>query len=86
MVRVTIRCLGRTEDTKNDKAERLPTPAGEQRLTLLNTFFKTPKHDVSYHFQSSNASKVRYHLDYVLTQQKDRRLVRNVSVSGPPLL
>ena len=40
----------------------------------------TPARGISYTFQSPNGRKAQYRLDYILTRQVDRRLVRNVSV------
>ena len=72
------------QDVLNNNGERLLTFAEEQRLAVLNTFFRTPKRGISYTFQSSNAGKGRYRLDYILTRQTDRKLVRNISVRRPP--
>ena len=38
-----------------------------------------------YTFQSANRGKGRARLDYILTKQADRRLVRCVKVRSPPL-
>ena len=45
----------------------------------------TPKRGVSYTFQSANRGKGQARLDYILTKQADRRLVRCVNVRPPPL-
>ena len=57
--------------------------AEDNKLALLNTFFCTPKSGVSYTFQSAGKGQAR--LDYILTKQADRRLVRCVKVRSPPL-
>lgn len=56
----------------NGNGERLLTLAGGQSLALLCAFFRTPKRGVSYPFQSPNASKAHYCLNYCITQRKDR--------------
>ena len=40
---------------------------------------------MSYTFQSTNRSKGQARLDYILTKQADRRLIRCVNVRRPPL-
>ena len=59
--------------------------AEDDKLALPNTFFRTPKSGVSYTFQSANHSKEQARLDYILTKQADRRLIRCVNVRRPPL-
>ena len=54
--------------------------AEHNKLALLNTFFCTPKTDVSYIFQSANRSKAQARLDYILTKQANHRLIRCVNV------
>ena len=58
--------------------------AEDNKLALLNTFC-TPKSSVSYTFQRANRGKGQVRLDYILTKQADRRLVRCVIVRSPPL-
>ena len=55
----------------------------DNELTLLNTFFSTPKRGVSFTFQSANRGKGHARLDYILTKQADRRLVRCVNMRPP---
>ena len=55
------------------------------KLALLNTLFFTPKSGVSYTFQSANRSKGEARLDYILTKQSGRQLIRCVNVHRPPL-
>ena len=59
--------------------------AEDNKLALLNIFFCTPKSGVLYTFQSANHSKGQARLEYKLTKQADRRLVRCVNVRRPPL-
>ena len=42
----------------------------------MNTFFSTPKGGVSYTFNGRGKKRI----DYILTRQRDRKLVRNVTV------
>ena len=59
--------------------------AEDNKLSLLNTFFCTPKSGVSYTFQSTNRRKGQARLGYILTKQADRRLTRCINVHRPPL-
>ena len=74
---------GRDKLNENDKL--LLDFAEDNKLAFLNTFFCTPKSGVSYTFQSANRSKGQARLDYILTKQADRRLIRCVCVRRPPL-
>ena len=71
-------------DELNDSGERLMIHATDYKLALLNTYYATPARGISYTFQSPNPGKAQYRLDYILTRQVDRRLVRNVTVRTPP--
>ena len=59
--------------------------AEDNKLALLDTFFCTSKSGVSYKLQSANRSKGQARLDYILTKQADRRLIRCVNVCSSPL-
>ena len=72
-------------DMLNENGKLLLGFAEDNELALLNTFFCTPKSGVSYTFQSANRSKGQARLDYILTKQADRRLIRCVNVHRPPL-
>ena len=69
----------------NENGKLLLRFAEDNKLDLLNTFFCTPKRGVSYTFQNANRGKGQARLDYILTNQADRRLVRCVKVRSPPL-
>ena len=69
----------------NENGKLLLGFAEDNKLAILNTFFCTPKRGVSYAFQSANRSKGQARLDYILTKQTDRRLIRCVNVRRPPL-
>ena len=72
-------------DKLNENGKRMLGFAEDNKLALPNTFFcTTPKSGVSYTFQSVNRSKGQARLDYILTKQADRRLIRCVNVRAPP--
>ena len=71
-------------DELNNNGERLLLHAADNKLALLNTFFATRARGVSFTFQSPNTGKGQCRLDYILTRQVDRRLVRNMTVRRPP--
>ena len=71
-------------DELNDNGERLLIHATGNKLALPNTYYATPACGISNTFQSPNRGKTPYRLDYILTRQVDRRLVRNVTVRTPP--
>ena len=92
------RCEGGGEaDSKQSVGRKWPRQARRKRQTtagfrrrqqprsLMNIFVCTPKNGVSYMFQSANHSKGQARLDYILTKQADRRLIRCVNVRRPPL-
>ena len=72
-------------DMLNENGKLLLGFAEDNKLALPNIFFCTPKSGVSYTFQSTNRSKGQERLDYILTKQSDRRLIRCVNVRRPPL-
>ena len=72
-------------DKLNENGKLLLGFAEDIKLALLNNFFCTPKSGVSHAFQSANRSKGQARLDYILTKQADRRLIRCVNVRRPHL-
>ena len=50
---------------------------------LVNTFFSTPKNCVSHTFNGQGKKRI---IDYILTRQRDRKLVRDVVVYPQALL
>ena len=72
-------------DMLNENGNLLLGFAEDNTLALLNTLFCTPKSGVSYTFQRANRSKRQARLNYILTKQSDRRLIRCVNVRRPPL-
>ena len=51
-------------------------------LSLVNTFFRTPKGGISHTFNGRGKKRI----DYILTRQQDRKLARNVTVQRQPSL
>ena len=72
-------------DKLNENGKLLLVFAEDDTLALLTTFFYTPKSGVSYTFQSANRSKGQARLEYILTKQAGRRIIRCVYVRRPPL-
>ena len=69
-------------DTFNDNGELLLSFANNHDLAIVDTFFSTPKGGVSHTFNGRGKKRI----DYILTRQRDRKLVRNVTVHPPSLL
>ena len=63
-------------DTLNDDGERLLPFSANHDLALLNTFFSTAKNAISHTFNGRGKKRI----DYILTKQRDRKLVRDVIV------
>ena len=69
-------------DTLNDIGELLLSFANNHDLAIVNTFFSTPKGGVSYTFNGRGKKCI----DDILTRQRYRKLVRNVTVHPQPSL
>ena len=67
-------------DTLNDNGELLLSFSNNHDLALVNTFFGTPKGGVSHTFNGRGKKRI----DYILTRQRDRKFVRNVTVHPQP--
>ena len=67
-------------DTLNDDGELLLSFANNHDLALVNAFFSTPKCGVSHAFIGRGKKRI----NYILTRQRDRKLVRNVTVQPLP--
>ena len=63
-------------DMLNENGKLLLDFIEGNKLALLNTFFCTFKSGVSYTFQSANCSRGQTRLNYILTKQVSRRLIR----------
>ena len=78
-----VRVLGPYgRDTLNDNRYRLLACAAEYKLSIVNTFFSTPKrggNSDAFTYEGPKESH-RWRLDYILIRQHDRRLVRNITV------
>ena len=67
-------------DILNDNGELLLSFANNHDLAVVNTFFSTPKGGLSHTFNERGKKRI----DYILTRQRDRKLVRNVTVHPQP--
>ena len=67
-------------DTLNDNGELPLSFANNHDLALVNTFCSTPKKGVSHTFNGRSKKRI----DYILTRQRDRKLVSNVTVHAQP--
>ena len=67
-------------DTLNDNGELLLSFADNHDLAVVNTFFSPPKGSVLHTFNGRGKKRI----DYILTRQRDRKLVRNVTVHPQP--
>ena len=74
----TLGAYGR--GTLNDNGELLLSFANNHDLALVNTFFSTPKGGVSHTFNGQGKKRI----DYILTSQRDRKFVPNVTVHPQP--
>ena len=73
-------------DVLNENGKLLLGVAEDNKLTLLDTFFCTPKSGVvPSTLQSTNHNKEKSGLCYILTKQADCRLIRFVKARRPPL-
>ena len=68
-------------DTLNDNGELLMSFANNYDLALVNTLFSTPKGGASHSTFNGRGNK---RIDYILTRQRDRKYVRNVTVHSQP--
>ena len=67
-------------DTLNDNGERPLFVSATHGLALLDTFSSTAKNTTSHTFNERNKTC----FDYMLTKQRDRKLVRDVIVHPQP--
>ena len=67
-------------DTLNDNGELLLSFANNHDLALVSTFFSVPKGGVSHTLNGRGKKRI----DYILTRQRDRKLVLNVTVHPWP--
>ena len=67
-------------DTLNGNGELLLSFANNHDLALVKTFFSTSKGGVAHTFNGWGKKRI----DYILTKQRNRKLVRNVTVHPQP--
>ena len=67
-------------DNLNDNGERLLSFSANHELALLNMFFSTAKNAILHTFNGRGKKRI----DYILTRQRDRKLVRDVTVHPQP--
>ena len=68
------------QNTLNDNGELLVSFANNHDLAIVNPFFSTPKGGVSHTFNGRGEKRI----DYILTRQRARKLVQNVTVHPQP--
>ena len=68
------------QDTLNDNSERLVSTADDHNLAIVNTLFSTSKNGISHTFNGRDSKRI----DPILMRQRDRKLVRNVTVHPQP--
>ena len=67
-------------DTLNDNGDRLLSFPANRVLALSNTFFSAAKNATSHTFNGRG----NIYIDYILTRQRDRKLMRDVTVHPQP--
>ena len=67
-------------DTLNDNGELLLSFVNNHDLAIVNTFFSTPKGGVSHAFNGRGKKRIAY----ILTRQRERKLVWNITVHPQP--
>ena len=67
-------------DTLNDNGDLLLSFANNHDLAIVNTFLSTPKGGVSHTFNGRGKKRI----DYILTRQRYRKLVRNATMHPQP--
>ena len=78
-----IGAYGRDTRVSDSNGTSLLRLAGDNKLALVNTFFSVPKGCTSRTFNGTRPAD-RKRIDYVITRQSHRRLVRNVTVHLQP--
>ena len=78
-----IGAYGRDTRVSDSNGTSLLRFAGDNKLALVNTFFSVPKACTSRTFNGTRPAD-RIRIDYVITRQSHRKLVRNVTVHLQP--
>ena len=77
-----IGAYGRDTRVSDSNGTSLLRFAGDNKLALVNTFFYVPKGCTSRTFNGTRPDRKR--IDYIITRQSHRKLVRNVTVHLQP--
>ena len=78
-----IGAYGRDTRVSDSNGTSLLRFAGDNKLALVNTFFSVPKECTSRTFNGTRPAD-RKRVDYIITRQSHRKLVRNVTVHLQP--
>ena len=78
-----IRAYGRDTWVSDRNETSLLRFAGDNKLALVNTFFSVPKGCTSQTFNGTRPAD-RKRIDYIITRQPHRKLVRNANVHLQP--
>ena len=78
-----IGTYGRDTRVSDSNGTSLLRFAGDNKLALVNTFFSVPKRCTSRTFNGTRPAD-RKRIDYIITRQTHRKLVRNVTVHLQP--
>ena len=78
-----IGAYGRDTRVSDSNGTSLLRFAGDHKLALVNTFFSVPKGCTSRTFNGTRPGD-RKRIDYIITRQSHRKLVRNVTVHLQP--
>ena len=78
-----IGAYGRDTRVSDSNGTSLLRFAGDNRLALVNTFYSVPKGCTSSTFNGTRPAD-RKRIDYIITRQSHRKLVRNVTVHLQP--
>ena len=78
-----IGAYGRDTRVSDSNGTSLLRFAGDNKLALVNTFFSVPKGCTSRTFGGTRPAD-RKRIDYIITQQPHRKLVRSVTVHLQP--
>ena len=78
-----IGAYGRDTRVSDTSGTSLVRFTGDDKLALVNTFFSVPKGCTSRTFNGTRSAD-RKHIDYIITRQSHRKLVRNVTIHLQP--
>ena len=81
----TAKCWASMAKTSSTETANYCWVSQKTTSSLFNTLFCTLKSGVSFTYQSANRRKGQARLDYILTKQANRQLVRCVNVRRAPL-